>query len=80
MVHGTKVLEVAGWTLTVVSTNAYIQVHVTNIEYFFEGAGTNNENSVRVCHVCQPTAVLDAQEYPWDDPPSSASQYHLMVL
>ena len=58
--------------------DAYMQVHVTNIDYFSEGAGTDNKNicTMLATFVNQP-AILDVQEYPWDNPPSSAGQYPL---
>jgi hypothetical protein len=71
--------SLGGWTFdSGEAADAYMMVHITNMDFFSSGAGDDNENicTLIATFINQP-AVLDAQEYPWDNPPSNSSQYPL---
>ena len=68
-----------GWTYdSGEDTDGYVLVHITNIDYFSEGAGNDNEN---ICTMfatfVNQSAQLNTQLYPWESPPTNASQYPL---
>jgi hypothetical protein len=71
--------SLGGWTFdSGEAADAYVNVHITNMDFFSSGAGDDNENicTMLATFINEP-AVLDAQEYPWSNPPSNASQYPL---
>ena len=71
--------ELGGWTLDDgTPRDGVVLVHFTNMDFFSEGAGDDDENicSLNALFVNQ-AAVLDAQEYPWDNPPSNSGMYPL---
>jgi len=71
--------ELGGWSLdSGEAADAYVQVHYTNMDFFSEGAGDDNENiCTMIATFVNQAAILDAQEYPWDNPPSSSGMYPL---